>query len=275
MAASRPVNRDLYGFFMNRKLSSGHQEQSRTSKSASSECRDEAPSVKAVAYGFLIRPLRNLYGAFDRMRYVATDLRQADALATAFSGRQLFLSEDDRQARRERDHDVELTKTLRSKNVTVIRCSWVLALSLFGTAGYSQAQSGHPTPPVNLAQLDEPGPNASDADSGGNTTSVAGQPPAASAPASSADIARELAMMKLRIQQLEAQLQQRTAAEHPAMADEVSTAPEAAPDSAPARKTILGFYSPSSRPQNESTAQGAAPATQQESWAPFAYADWT
>ena len=100
MATSQTFNDDLYGFFMNRKLSSGHQEQSRTSKSASSECSDEAPSVKAVAYGFLIRPLRNLYGAFDGIRYVATDLRQADALATAFSGRQLFLIEDDRQARR-------------------------------------------------------------------------------------------------------------------------------------------------------------------------------
>ena len=169
---------------------------------------------------------------------------------------------------------MERTKILCCKNVTVIRCSWVLALSLFGTAGYSQVRSGQPTSPVNLAQLDEPGPNGSDTDGGGNTTSVAGQPPAASAPASSAGIAKELEMMKLRIQQLEAQLQQRTAAEHPAMADEVSTAPDAAsdaaPDSAPARKTILGFYSPSSRPQNESAAQGAAPATQQESWAPFA-----
>ena len=156
---------------------------------------------------------------------------------------------------------MELTKTLRSKNVTVICGSWVLALSLFGTAGYSQVQSGQPTSPVNLAQLDEPGPDGSATDSGGNTTLVAGPPPAASAPASRADIARELEMMKLRIQQLEAQLQQRTAAEHPAMADEVSTAPEAASDaaldSAPARKTILGFYSPSSRPQNESAAQGA------------------
>ena len=176
--------------------------------------------------------------------------------------------------RREKDHDVELTKTLRCKNIAVVGCSWVLALSLVGTAGYSQVQSGQTASPVNEAQLDGPDTDGSAMDSGGNTAPVASQPPSALPQASSADIAHELEMMKLRIKQLEAQLQQRTAAEHPAMADEVSMAPEATADSAPARRTILGFYSPSSRPQNESVAQGATPAPQEPA-APFAYADWT
>jgi len=152
----------------------------------------------------------------------------------------------------------------------------MLALSIFGAAGYSQVQAGQPASLVNLAQRDDPGSKGSATDSGGKSAApVASQPPPSTlTPGSSADIARELETMKLRIQQLEAQLQQRTATEHPPMADEVSTAPDAAPDSAPARKTILGFYSPSAHPQNESVAQGAT-STPQEPAAPFAYADWT
>jgi Putative beta-barrel porin-2, OmpL-like. bbp2 len=168
---------------------------------------------------------------------------------------------------------VELTKTLRCKNVAVNGCSWVLALSFFGTAGYSQVQSGQPESPVSVAQLDDPGSSGSATDSG-NTTPVASPPPAALTPGSSAEIAHELEAMKLRIQQLEAQLQQRTAGEHSAMADEISMAPDAVPDPAPTHKTILGFYSPGARPQTESAAQGATP-TPAGPTEPFAYADWT
>src|SRR6516162_96427 len=97
--------------------------------------------------------------------------------------------------RREKDHDVELTKTLRCKNIAVVGCSWVLALSLVGTAGYSQVQSGQTASPVNEAQLDGPDTDGSAMDSGGNTAPVASQPPSALPQASSADIAHELEMM--------------------------------------------------------------------------------
>src|SRR6516165_7692682 len=101
------------------------------------------------------------------------------------AGRQSFMNEDDRQVRREKDRAVELTKTLRCKNVAVNGCSWVLALSLSGTASYSQVQSGQQTSPVDAAPLKDPVSNGSASDSGGSATPLTSQPPSSLAPGSS------------------------------------------------------------------------------------------
>src|SRR5271157_2705203 len=166
-------------------------------------------------------------------------------------------------------------KSLLSKHPAVAACSLVLALAVAVPECHAQIQRGQPEAPAKVARLNPPSSDASAADVGGTAAVAPASMPASVNTESTAAIAKELEVMKLRIQQLEAQLGERTAADHAPMADLMSSPPpDAAPDAAPTPKTILGFYSPPSRQQNEQGATGAAPPPQGPA-EPFAYADWT
>jgi Putative beta-barrel porin-2, OmpL-like. bbp2 len=160
------------------------------------------------------------------------------------------------------------------RRTTVAACSFALALGLAASECYAQAQPGQPETPAKVAKLNGPGAETSAADVGGTTAGASSPMPSSVDAQSTAAITKELEAMKLRIQQLEAQLGERTAAEHAPMADLLASPPEAAPNASPTPKTILGFYQPPSRQQSESAPQGAAPAPQGPT-EPFAYADWT
>jgi hypothetical protein len=168
---------------------------------------------------------------------------------------------------------MKTVKTLFCKNRALALCFVMFALSFAVRESYAQAQSGQSAAPTSVAKLNA-GPDGSDADVGGTTAAAQSQIPSSVGSESTANIARELQAMKLRIQQLEAQLSDRTASEHAPMADLMSPPPDAAPKAAPTPKSILGFYSPASRQQNEQGATAAAPAPQEPA-EPFAYADWT
>lgn len=167
---------------------------------------------------------------------------------------------------------METMKTPSYKNVAVAICSLLLALSLAVLECYAQIQYEQPEAPTKVAKLNEPGADGSAADVGGTTAGSPSQTPSSPDVGSTATITKELEAMKARIQQLEAQLSERTAAEHPPMADLVS--PEK--DVGPAPAKTYGLFAVLPQSQDESTAQSAKPATQTQTWVePFAYADWT
>ena len=165
-------------------------------------------------------------------------------------------------------------KALLHNNLAIAACSLLLSVCIPAKHCYAQAQQQQSEAPAKVVILSEPGGAAPAADVSGTATAAPSQTPSSVNTESAAEIAKELELMKMRIQQLESQLSDRTASEHAPMADLASAPPEAAPDAAPKPKTILGFYSPASRQQSESAAQGAAPAPEGPS-EPFAYADWT
>ena len=109
-------------------------------------------------------------------------------------------------------------KTFSCKDAAVATCCLMLALMVAVEQGYAQAQV-EPNSTTKLAKLNEPAADESATDIGGTATAGPGQIPPAADASSTAAIENELQAMKLRIQQLEAQLGERTAtaAEHPAM----------------------------------------------------------
>jgi len=121
-----------------------------------------------------------------------------------------------------------------------------------------------------LAQSDTSAWEGSAGSTGEGGAAAVNNPPTTPAPSSNADVARELEALKLRVQQLEAQLGQRTASEHAPMADLLAPAPESPAPSA----ATLGSYPASGRPQYE-TAKPAAPPGPAGKPEPFAFADFT
>ena len=170
-------------------------------------------------------------------------------------------------------------KTFRSrlyKYAAVAISSLMLALSLAVLECYAQVQHEQPEASTKVAMLNGPGSDGSAADVGGSKAGTASHTPSSLDAGATAAITKELEAMKLRIQQLEAQLGERTAAEHPPMADLVSPEPEKG--AGPASAKAFGHDAALPQAQGESTAQPAKPATQTQTqtWAePFAYADWT
>jgi hypothetical protein len=167
---------------------------------------------------------------------------------------------------------METMKTLSYKNAAFAACSLVLALSVTGLECYAQIQSEQPETPTKVARLNEPGADGSAPDTSGTAVAASSPTPSTMDAGSSAAIAKKLEVMELRIQQLEAQLGERTAAEHPPVADLMSPGP--GPDAGLAPVTPSGRYLVSGKTQNESAAQSATPAPQGPA-EPFAYADWT
>jgi hypothetical protein len=172
----------------------------------------------------------------------------------------------------DKDRDMETMKPLSYKNTAFAACSLVLALSVTGLEGYAQVQAERPDTPTNIAKLAEPGADGSAPDTSGTTVAAPTQTPAAIDAGSTANITKELEVMKLRIQQLEAQLGERTAAEHPPVADLLS--PELVKDAVPTPAKTSGRYLVVGQTQSEATVKSPAPDKPAPS-EPFAYADWT
>ena len=164
--------------------------------------------------------------------------------------------------------------TLSYEHAAIAACSLILALGLASPECYSQTQHPQPEAPMKVAKVNGSDAGTSSADLGGTTAGVSNPMPSAVDAQSTAAITQELEAMKLRIQQLEARLGERAAAEHPPMADlvSVSAVPELSVGSAPAK--AYGHYALSAQTQGEAAAQSAKPAPEGPA-EPFAYADWT
>ncbi len=158
------------------------------------------------------------------------------------------------------------------KRAAVATFSLMLVLLLAVPGCYAQTQQEQSDASAKVARLNEPGNDASAIDTGGTTATASSQIPSSVNVESTAAIAKELEVMKLRIQQLEAQLGERTAAEHPPVADLLSPAPGMEAEPAPGKMLVRSAVSPQT--QSEPTAQSSAPAPQGPA-EPFAYADWT
>ena len=167
-------------------------------------------------------------------------------------------------------------KTLLRKPEAVLAFLPVLVLGL-GVAQSARCNAQTPTPPDALpkvAALHEPRPVASDpaaTDTASAAAKTATGTPAAKTEAEvSRDIAAELAVMKVRIEQLEAELKSHAPAE---------STPEAAATPAPAKSEPATPATASAAPaaatvQASSDTPSAKPG-KPEPTAPFAYADWT
>ena len=165
-------------------------------------------------------------------------------------------------------------KTMRTMSFKNVALAGSIFTFVLGPVPYccAQVQDGQSAPPTKVAKLNATGADAPAPDVGGTTAAAPSQIPSSVNADSTAAIAKELEVMKLRIQQLEAQLGERTAADHAPMADLLTAAPEINPELA-APKTY-GHYALSAQTPTESTAQSAAPAPEGPA-EPFAYADWT
>jgi hypothetical protein len=131
-----------------------------------------------------------------------------------------------------------------------------------GQSELCHAQTQTPPDGQKVAMLH--GPSADEASTPKNTAPVPAQPAAKTDAEVSADIAKELAIMKARIEQLEAELKSREPAQPaavPAVAAKATEITEAAPSPTPATLPT----------QEARTGLPEKPAPTQ----PFAYADWT
>jgi hypothetical protein len=171
-----------------------------------------------------------------------------------------------------KDSNLKIMTALLRKPVAVSSFIPILVLSLGVSQGarcYGQAQTQPDTQPK-VAALREPSP--SDTSTTNSTTPVAARPAAAPDPDMSLDIAKELAVMKARIEQLEAELKRRSAAAQPGSAQPSVTAAVPA-KSEPATATTSA--SPAVSIAQASSDSTAAPPAKPERIAPFSDWDWT
>ena len=167
---------------------------------------------------------------------------------------------------------MKITRSASRKRAAVSACLPLLIMSLgVGQSELCHAQTQTPPDGQKVAMLH--GPSADEASTPKNTAPVPAQPAAKTDAEVSADIAKELAIMKARIEQLEAELKSR----EPAQPAAVPAAAEAAAVPAVAAKaTEITEAAPSPTPaalptQEARTGLPEKPAPTQ----PFAYADWT
>jgi hypothetical protein len=178
-----------------------------------------------------------------------------------------------------------IMRTLSRKPVAVSACLPIIVLSLgFGQGGrcYAQTQT-QPDAPTKVAVLREPLPEETGAT---KTTAPAAAQPAAAQPVAktdaeiSFDIAKELAVMKARIEQLEAELKSREAAATAPAVSATEPAPATAAATAAASsesEAVPDANSPSpavSAAQASSDTPAAKPAKEPPT-VPFAFADWS
>jgi hypothetical protein len=167
---------------------------------------------------------------------------------------------------------LKITRSASRKRAAVSACLPLLIMSLgVGQSELCHAQTQTPPDGQKVAMLH--GPSADEASTPKNTAPVPAQPAAKADAEVSADIAKELAIMKARIEQLEAELKSR----EPTQPAAVPAAAEAAAVPAVAAKaTEITEAAPSPTPaalptQEARTGLPEKPAPTQ----PFAYADWT
>jgi len=158
---------------------------------------------------------------------------------------------------------LKITRSASRKRAAVSACLPLLIMSLgVGQSELCHAQTQTPPDGQKVAMLH--GPSADEASTPKNTAPVPAQPAAKTDAEVSADIAKELAIMKARIEQLEAELKSREPAQPaavPAVAAKATEITEAAPSPTPATLPT----------QEARTGLPEKPAPTQ----PFAYADWT
>ena len=158
---------------------------------------------------------------------------------------------------------MKITRSASRKRAAVSACLPLLIMSLgVGQSELCHAQTQTPPDGQKVAMLH--GPSADEASTQKNTAPVPAQPAAKTDAEVSADIAKELAIMKARIEQLEAELKSREPAQPaavPAVAAKATEITEAAPSPTPATLPT----------QEARTGLPEKPAPTQ----PFAYADWT
>ncbi|MGA2355552.1 MAG: outer membrane beta-barrel protein [Terriglobales bacterium] len=160
---------------------------------------------------------------------------------------------------------MKITNSLMRKALAISTFPSMLVLSL----AISQAPRGYGQ---TLAQADAPAKVAALHESAPAGTDVSPTRPAVAAPdsVSTADIARELAAMKARIELLEAELKSRTAApETPLLAVTPARSLEAAPVASPAASPAQAMVT-----QAASDSSAAEP-TKKEKIVPFSDWDWT
>ena len=157
-------------------------------------------------------------------------------------------------------------KIMRDLLRAVSALSPMLALSLSvgqGARCYAQTQAQAGDPPK-VAVRHEPSP----ADTSITSGTAPGNAPSTAAPDSDADVAKELAIMKARIEQLEAELKSRAA-----------SAPAAAETAAPVKSEPTPAAAAGASPAvSIAQTSSESPAGQPEKTPPsepFAYADWT
>jgi hypothetical protein len=160
--------------------------------------------------------------------------------------------------------------------VSVFFAMIVLSLSVGQVAScYAQTQT-QPNNQPKVAALHDP--SAEDTSATKSTAPPSARPPATPGPDTSADIAKELAVMKVRIEQLEAELKSRAAATQPGSAQPGSAPPAPAAAAVPvnlepaaATATAAPAASAAQAPRDSAA---AAPA-KTEKIAPFSDWDWT
>ena len=156
----------------------------------------------------------------------------------------------------------------------------VLSLSVGQVAScYAQTQT-QPNNQPKVAALHDPSPEDSATKS---TAPPSARPTATPDPDTSADIAKELAVMKVRIEQLEAELKSRAATTQPGSAQPGSTQPGSAPP-APAAAAVPVNLEPAAATASAAPAASAAQASSDsaaaapvktEKIAPFSDWDWS
>jgi hypothetical protein len=173
-----------------------------------------------------------------------------------------------------KDLSVKITKSCLPKAPAITAMLVLVAAIGQVPRGYAQTQAQTDTH-IKVAALHEPQPGESDANT---TTSVS---PAAAQPAPDprvlldADIAKELAAMRARIEQLELELKSRAPAAQPTPAQPAPGQPAAAVPLAPPAPIVTANASPAlSIVQAASDTSSAAPA-KKEKIVPFSDWDWT
>jgi hypothetical protein len=169
---------------------------------------------------------------------------------------------------------LKITRSASPKRAAASALLPLLVMSFgVGQSQLCHAQTRTPADGQKVAMLHEP--SADDTSAPKTTPPVAAQPVAKTDAEVSLDIAKELAVMKARIEQLEAELKSREAATAAAAA----AAPVAAPATVPAAKTTEPALATAAASPTSSVEQQAADATTKPEKPapaePFAYADWT
>jgi len=190
---------------------------------------------------------------------------------------QLPLSEENRTWTG-KDLNLKITRDVLRKPVTASAfCAMiVLSLSVGQVAScYAQTQT-QPNNQPKVAALHDPSPEDTSATK--STAPPSARPTASPDPDTSVDIAKELAVMKVRIEQLEAELKRRAATTQPGSAQPGSAPPAPATAAVPVNlepAAATAIAAPALSAAQAPNGSAAAMPSKKEKIAPFSDWDWT
>jgi hypothetical protein len=177
-----------------------------------------------------------------------------------------------------KDLNLKITRDVLRKPVAVSAFFAMIALSISvgqGASCYAQTQT-QPNNQPKVAALHDP--STEDTSATNSTAPPSARPTVTPDPDTSADIAKELAVMKVRIEQLEAELKSRAATTQPGSAQPGSAPPAPAAAAVPVNLAPAAVPAAASPSPAVSVAQApsdsTAPATK-EKIAPFSDWDWS